>query len=205
MALTLYSDRFWISPWVFSCYVTLKEKGVPFEIVDLALDKKETHQPEYKQKSLTAKVPSIDHDGFWLSESMAILEYLEETFPQVRALPANTRERARARQLMSFLRTDLYALREERSTNTMFYDHADKPLSGKAQADVEKLYEVANAFVSGVGEWSVADSELAFCMQRLGMNGQELPPRLRPFVEAQWSRPSVQSYVTHVRAPYVPY
>src|SRR2546429_318388 len=111
--LKLYSDRFWISPWVFSCFVTLKEKGLPFEVVDLALDKKETRKPDYAQATLTAKVPGLDHDGFWLSESAAIIEYLDETFPERRALPAGARERARARQVMSFLRTDLYALREE--------------------------------------------------------------------------------------------
>ena len=206
--MILYSDRFWISPWVFSCFVTLKEKGVKFEVAELALDKKETHKPEYRKSSTTAKVPALDHDGFWLAESQAILEYLEEKFPTPRAFPADLKDRARARQVMSFLRTDVYALREERSTHTMFYDRATAPLSAKAQADTDKLIEVANAFVHGesmFGAWSVADSELAFCLQRLALNGFTLPPRLKQFVDAQWSRPSVAEYVAHQRAPFVPY
>ena len=211
MSITLYSDRFWISPWVFSCYVTLKEKGLPFEVVELALDKQETRTPGYRKRTITSKVPALDHDGFVLTESSAILEYLDESWPTLpRAFPAELRVRARARQVMSFLRTDLYALREERSTATMFYQHADQPLTGQALADADRLLDVACAFITDTttslfGAWSVADSELAFCLQRLGMNGQDLPVSLRQFVAAQWSRPTVQSYVQHTRAPYVAY
>lgn len=213
MALTLYSDQFWISPWVFSCYVTLKEKGIPFELVDIALDKKENLRSEYRKNSTTAKVPALEHDGFWLTESSAIIEYLEEKFapPQYRrVLPADAKQRARARQLMSFLRTDLFALREERSTATMFYERAGRPLSPRAQADADKLSEVAGAFVREgatalFDDWSIADSELAFCLQRLALSGYELPARLRPFVAAQWARPSLKPYLEHARPPYVAY
>jgi glutathione S-transferase len=206
--MILYSDRFWISPWVFTCWVTLKEKGVKFEVADIALDKKETHKPEYRKNSTTAKVPAIEDDGFWIAESQAILEYLEEKFPTPRAFPADLKDRARARQVMSFLRTDVYALREERSTATMFYERATAPLSKQGQADADKLIEVASAFVketSLFGQWCIADSELAFCLQRLALNGFELPAKLKKFVDAQWSRPSVAEYVAHQRAPYVPY
>jgi glutathione S-transferase len=108
---------------------------------------------------------------------------------------------------MSFLRTDVYALREERSTATMFYEHAKQPLSEQARADAEKLLQVASAVVKDTslfGAWSIADSELAFCLQRLGLNGHDLGP-LRQFAAAQWERPSVRKYVQHPRASYVPY
>jgi glutathione S-transferase len=209
MSITLYSDRFWISPWVFSSYITLKEKDVPFELVEVALDKKETHRAEFKRDSITAKVPALDHDGFWISESSAIVEYLEEAFPTPHALPQDPKERTRARQLMQYLRTDFYTLRKERSTNFMFYGDAPA-LTPEGEAEMYKLYDAASVFLgegatSLFGDWSIADSELAFCLQRLGMTGHELPAGLRPFVAAQWSRPSVQSYVTHARAAYVPY
>jgi glutathione S-transferase len=200
--LKLYSDRFWISPWVFSCYVTLKEKGVPFEIVDLALDKKETHGAGYTQATITAKVPALDDGGFVLAESSAIIEYLEEKFPSPRVLPADAKERARARQVMSFLRTDVYALREERSTATMFYEHARKDLSDQAHADADKLFQVARSV--HFSSWNIAETELVFCLQRLGLNGYDLGS-LAERVHKEWSRPSVQEYVHHVRAAYVPY
>jgi glutathione S-transferase len=210
MSIKLYSDRFWISPWVFSCWVALKEKGVPFEVVELGLDRKETRTDSYTRLTTTAKVPALDHDGFVVAESSAILEYIEETWPAPHMFPVETRPRARARQVMSFLRTDVFVLREERPTSSMFYEHRKGPLSAACQADADKLVQVASAFVhegatSLFGMWTIADSELAFCLQRLGMNGYALPPRLRPFVEAQWARPSVAEYVAHARSPYVPY
>jgi glutathione S-transferase len=203
--LKLHSDRFWISPWVFSAYVTLKEKGMPFEVVELALDQKETRKPEYQRATLTAKVPALEHDGFWLAESAAVIEYLEEAYPSPSVFPADIKQRARARQLMSFLRTDLFALREERSTHYMFYAHNDKPLSDKARDDVNKLFAVADAMIPVSGEWCIADSELAFCLQRLAMNGDELPRKLADYAAAQWQRPSVQEYVSHARPTYVSY
>jgi glutathione S-transferase len=209
MAITLHSDRFWISPFVFSCYVTLREKGVPFEIVEVALDRKETQRPDYVAHTVTAKVPALVHDGFWLAESLAILEYLEEQFPSPRALPADVRERARARQVLSFLRTDLNVLRDERPTTTMFYARAEAPLTAAGQAAADKLIAIAERLLEGrtslFSAWSIADADLAFMLQRLGLNGHDLGPRLGAFVEAQWARPSVQSYVERHRPAYVPY
>jgi glutathione S-transferase len=217
MPLVLHGDRFWISPFVFSVYVTLKEKGVPFEVVEVALDKQETRRPDYVARTLTGKVPAIyhsdGHDGFWLTESSAIVEYLEEAFPppvHARVLPAEAQKRARARQVMSWLRTDMDPLREDRSTTTMFYTHVDRPLTPSGQACADRLLRTATALLPDgattlFGAWSIADSELAFMLQRLALNGAALPPPLAAFVKAQWSRPSVRDYVERTRAEYVPY
>ena len=59
-----------------------------------------------------------------LAESSAIAEYLEEVLPapaHARLLPADVKNRARARQVMAWLRSDLGALRDERATVTMFF------------------------------------------------------------------------------------
>jgi glutathione S-transferase len=53
--------------------------------------------------------------------------------------------------------------------------------------------------------WTVADTDLAFMIQRLNLNGFELPPAVRRFVDTQWQRPSVQEWVNHKRLPYRPY
>jgi glutathione S-transferase len=55
----------------------------------------------HKEKSVTARVPGLVHGEFWLAELLAIVEYLEETFPPPewpRLLPADAQRRARARQ-----------------------------------------------------------------------------------------------------------
>ena len=38
MAITLFVEKNWISPYVFTCYVALREKGLPFEVHEVALN-----------------------------------------------------------------------------------------------------------------------------------------------------------------------
>ncbi|MFL5392597.1 MAG: glutathione transferase [Myxococcales bacterium] len=211
-SLRLWVDSFWISPYAFSCFVTLKEKKLPFEVRTASLPDKEHLKAEYQQRSLTGRVPMLEHADFSLSESSAIVEYLDEAFPGTpRALPGTARDRARARQIMAWVRSDLMPIREERPTTTMFYERATKPLSPAAEEAARRLVAFAQAVVPearatlfGSG-WSAADTDLGFMLQRLNMNGYDLPARLRKFAEAQWQLPSVQEWVKRERLPYRPY
>ncbi len=211
--LKLYTDAFNISPYVFSCFVTLREKGIPFQPVMVGLHLKEHQSPAFRDPSITAKVPAIEHRGFWLAESSAIVEYLDEVFPAPaypRAMPADPRDRARARQVMAWIRSDLMDIREERSTHTMFYERAARPLSERGEAAALRLLRVANRLIpdgrrSLFGAWSCADADLAFMLQRLIINGHPVEGKARAFAEAQWSRPSARAFIDQKRPPYVKY
>ena len=213
MSLTLYLDSFFISPYAFSVYVALEEKGVPFVWKTVSLPDKAHQRADYLGPSMTGRIPAIDHDGFWLAESAAIVDYLDDAFvaPQFnRALPEGAKERARARMVMHWIRSDLMPIREERPTHTMFYEKADKPLSAGGQVAEKRLIDTASRLVPDgattlFGAWSQADSDLAFMLQRLLINGHEVPAKLRAFVDAQWARPSVQKWLAHERPPYVQY
>ncbi|MGC4063952.1 MAG: glutathione transferase [Polyangiaceae bacterium] len=210
--LRLYAENLWMSPYVFSSHVALEEKGLAFDIMEISLMDGEQSSSEYASRSLTARVPCLEHDGFSLSESSAIAEYLEENFgppTHQRLFPKSVRDRARARQSMAWLRSDLSALREERSTVTMFYRFELPPLSKRAERDAQKLIRVAEASIpedSGClfGEWSLVDSELAFMLHRLLLNGHALPERVRRYAEREWQRPSVRAFVEHARPEEVP-
>jgi glutathione S-transferase len=206
--IVLYGEKHWDSPFVFTVWVTLKEKGVAFaeESLDLSAgdQKKDGFAP-----AITGKVPAIRDGEFWLAESMAIVEYLEETYPppkHARVLPEGLRERARARQVLGWLRSDLMQLRRERSTATMFYERAKDPLSEAAQADADKLVRVASQLLDGgegpiFGGWTIADADLAFVLHRLILNGHELPANVKAFAAREWERPSVRAFRDHSRAP----
>jgi glutathione S-transferase len=204
---TLYTEPYWISPYVFSAFVALKEKGVHFETSHVRLETGEQQAPGFAGPSLTARVPALRHGDFWLSESSAIVEYLEDVLPdRPRLLPLDVRERARARQVMAWLRSDLGALREERPTTTLFYAPATTPLTAAAQAAADKLLRVAATLVAPgratlFREWSIADADLAFMLHRLLSNGHAVPPAIRAFAEAQWARPSVHAFVQRERPP----
>jgi glutathione S-transferase len=210
MSLTLYADRFWISPYVYSCFVALREKGIPFEVREVSLGEGEQRRPEFAP-SLTTRVPALEHDGFWLAESSAIVEYLDELFADTPMLPRATRDRARARQVLSWIRSDLMALREERSSETIFYESRPmKPLSAQARAAADKLVRVASTLLPGdrahlFESFGAADADLAFMLKRLARDEDVLPERLRAWTDAQWQRPSVRAFVEHPRAAFVPY
>ncbi|MSP63185.1 MAG: glutathione transferase [Myxococcales bacterium] len=211
--INLYVDSFWISPYAFSAFVALKEKGLAFETRTVNLAHKEQRAPEYQEPSLTGRVPAIEHDGFWLSESSAIIEYLEDAFASQRyprVLPEDLRERARARQIMAWVRSDLMGLREERPTTTMFYQRAQKPLSAVGREAEAKLIRVASSLIADGAtslfeRFSIADADLAFMLQRLILNGHDVPAKLRDFAHAQWARPSVLAWTERERIPYEGY
>lgn len=205
--LTLYGDASWESPYVLSVYVTLREKGLDFETVVLDLHRGEHRQQPYAASSLTGKVPGLEHDGFWLSESIAIVEYLEERFPapaHPSVLPASIEDRARARQVMSWLRSETGQLRAERPTSTIFGKPATAPLGESARAEADRLIHLSERLLPPGATtlfptWTVCDVDLALMLHRLIANNDPVPPAIRSYAEAQWARPSVRAYLEQKR------
>lgn len=191
-----------------SVFVTLTEKGLPFEIKTVNLALGEQHKPGYADLSVTQRVPTLVHGDFQLSESSAISEYLEEMFPLPRyaqVYPAGIRERARARQVQAWLRSDFLPVREERSTETVFIKRADKPLSKEARVAAAKLFAGADRLLKDgalnmFDNWCIADTDLALMINRLLANGDEVPPKLAAYVKHQWQRRPVQAWVNQKRA-----
>lgn len=212
-ALVLYVDRFWISPYVLSSFVALTEKGVPFSTRSIDLSSGEQRQAAYAGRALTARVPALEHGDFVLTESSAIAEYLDDVFrDRPRLLPKDPKQRARAREVMAWVRSDALALREERPTSMVFYPPpaSPPPLSPAAPAAAAKAIEIGRALIkpgatSAFGTWCLADVDLAMMLARLFFNRDPLPDHLAAYVADQWQRPSVRSFVDHPRDPYVPY
>jgi len=72
----LHAENLWISPYVFSSWIALTEKQVPFEVREVSLIDLENRSPEYRERTVTAKVPALEHGAFCVAESSAIAEYL---------------------------------------------------------------------------------------------------------------------------------
>ncbi len=210
-SIRLFGDSFYISPYVFSVYVALREKDLVFEYVPVALHKAQQKDGEFRTTSVTGRVPSLQNGDFTVAESSAIVEYLDDAFAHTsRMMPTDTQHRARARQLMSWIRSDLMPIREERATTTMFYERATTPLSAAGVSAMSKLLAVADDVITSpsrylFSEFSVCDADLAFMLQRLILNSEEVPTKVRDWAEYVWTRPSVREFVTKPRATYVPY
>jgi glutathione S-transferase len=80
MSVLLYGNTNWTSPYALSCFVALREKGIAFEVREVALHRGAQWEPEYAKRSLTARVPLVVDGDFALSESSAVDEYLEDAY-----------------------------------------------------------------------------------------------------------------------------
>jgi glutathione S-transferase len=127
-------------------------------------------------------------------------------FPGTSLYPKAAQDRARARQVQAWIRSDLLPIRYERSTEVVFYGVKKPPLSAEAQAAVAKLVSAVELLLPEgaenlFGEWCIADVDLAVMLNRLVMNGDAIPERLAAYARRQWQRPSVQQWVNRERPP----
>lgn len=202
-AITLHAESGWVSPWVFHVMTALEEKRLPYQLEVVPLPIPPDQKAAFAEHAVLGKVPVLVHGELWLTESLAISEYLAETFrfpSHPRIFPADLGERARARQVMSWLRTDLFALREARPTTSIFGKPVSAPLGGAAQAQADELVRVAGRLIAPgrttlFGAWCIADADLALALMRLVKNRDAVPPHVAAYAEAQWARPSLRGFL----------
>src|ERR1700737_1232729 len=191
--MLLYVDANFASPYALVVFVSLIEKGLDFQIESLDLAAHANHDPNFARTSITRRVPTLIHDGFVLSESSAICEYVDETFDGTRLYPTDPRDRARARQVQAWVRSDLMPIRDERPTFVVFNGAKSPALSGAARDAADTLFSAALQLLEGrteylFGQWSIADVDLAMMLQRLVAHGDSLPQRLVDYANHQWNR-----------------
>ncbi len=202
--LTLYVDSQYASPYALSVFVALTEKEIPFEIIEIDLTKQKQLRSEFSAISITSRIPVLAHKGFYLSESSAIVEYIEDNFEGATLFPKPSKEKAQARQIQAWLRSDLTPIKVERSTEVIYYKPSEASLSIAAQQAAKKLFYVADCFLSEgqqylFDSWCIADIELSLMLHRLILNGDPVPEHLAKYAKHQWQRPSVQKWVNKKR------
>ena len=108
--LTLYT--YWRSSAAYRVRIALALKGLEYrsEPVHLVQDGGQQHAPDYAALNPQELVPVLRHEGRVLRQSMAILEYLDETWPQPALLPADAAGRARVRALAQVVGCDVHPL-----------------------------------------------------------------------------------------------
>jgi maleylacetoacetate isomerase/maleylpyruvate isomerase len=95
----------------FRVRIALELKGLRYEYLPVHLSKGEHRQEGYAAISPSLLVPTLETDaGDRLGQSMAIIEYLDETHPQPPLLPRDPLDRARVRALAQVIACDLHPL-----------------------------------------------------------------------------------------------
>jgi maleylacetoacetate isomerase len=108
--LTLYT--YWRSSAAYRARIALQVKGLDYtpRFVHLLRDGGEQFGPEYRALNPQSRVPTLVHDNVTITQSLAIIEYLEERFPQPALLPRDAHGRARVRSLAQIFVSDVQPL-----------------------------------------------------------------------------------------------
>ena len=163
MALKLFS--FWRSIATFRVRVALNLKGiVPDEIVEINLLNGKQREDAFRAVNPQMLIPAlVDGDGPALFQSMAILEYLEETRPRPPLLPSDPRGRARVRGLCQIAVSDAHPMSVPRVRNHLTQEfNFDQPSLMKYirhwQTEALRAYEVHLTNGSGSGRYCHGDA-----------------------------------------------
>ena len=205
-SLTLYVDAQYASPYAMSAFVALSVKQLPFELRTVDLSSAANHAPEFAALSMTRRVPTLLHGDFALSESSAIAEYIEDVFPGTPLYPRDAKQKARARQVQAWLRSDLMPIRIERPTEVVFYGDKRGALSAAGEAAAARLFAAAESLLPAgnahlFDDWCIAEVDLALMLNRLVLNGDAVPARLADYARRQWAHPAVREWAGFERPP----
>lgn len=124
MALTFYYGSG--SPYAWRVWLGLEHKAIPYTQNILSFSAGDLSKPEFVALNPRCKVPCIVDDGFALYESVAILEYLDERYPDGQGLfPGDVRERAIVRRMVQEA-DQYYAAPMERLVDQILFTPQDK-------------------------------------------------------------------------------
>ncbi len=115
--MKLYS--FPTSSAAYRVRIALHLKNVPFETVTVDLGKGEHHQPTYRGVNPQGRVPALElDDGAVLTQSLAIIDYLEDMHPEPPLYPDDPEARARTLAVALTVAADIHPLN---NTSTLAY------------------------------------------------------------------------------------
>jgi len=208
----LYIGEKNVSSWSMRAWVALTWKGVPFEERTILLTQDKT-RAERRKVSPTGKLPVVHHGGLVIPDSLAIIEYLEETFPppSYPALwPADRALRVRARWLAASMHSGFMKVRDGMSFNLCFLPRVpDASPEALAEAqEVLALWEAAlvrperrgGPYLCG----AFCAADVMFATMAVRLRAFDVPasdyPQAREYLNAVLAAPSVKGWMDQARA-----
>ena len=168
--LTLYIGNKKYSSWSLRPWLAMEAAGIPFKEVLIPFDFP-AGNPRFREVSPVGQVPVLHHGRFRVWESLAIIEYVAELYPEAQLWPADRVERAAARAVSAEMHAGFRALR---GACPMNFGRKPAPLAvdDAVKADVRRIETLwADALeASGgpflFGSFSAADAMYAPVVNR---------------------------------------
>ncbi len=186
------------SPYSWRVWLALEFKGVTYDLKALSFSNNDTTKPEFVAINPRHTVPTIVDHGYAVWESLAILEYLDERFPNAAKLyPGDTADRARIRRLIHEMVHYVHAECIDKIVDELFWKEGAPPDMEAVGKWREKLREELAYFARQLkGKYIAGDSlcaadfvlypSLAYCW-RINMRkpdaglGDVMPPALADY------------------------
>ena len=210
MALTLIIGNKNYSSWSLRPWIAMKVAGIPFEETVISLD-----AADFKARvgavSGTGKVPVLIDGCMAVWESLAILEYLAEKFPDAGLWPADAAARAHARAIANEMHGGFLPLRRHLPMN-MWRPVMKRELTPEAAANVARIEamwtDCRARFGKGgrslFGRFGAADAMYAPVVARLHTYGVDVGAGTRAYMDAVMALPAWREWhAAALKEPWV--
>jgi glutathione S-transferase len=179
------------SSWSLRPWIALKVLGVQFDEKRIALRRPET-KAEILRYSPAGRVPILRDGDTVVWDSLAILEFLAEKYPQL--WPSQAAERAKARSVAAEMHSGFAALREHMSMNTR-KRYPGKGRTPESMADVARIDEIwaqaGGPFL--FGQFTAADAMYAPVVLRFRTYAVEV--RKKSYMDAMLALPAMREWI----------
>ena len=210
MALKLIIGNKNYSSWSMRPWIAMKVAGIPFEEELISLDAKD-FQARVTTISGTGKVPALADGPVQVWESLAILEYLAEKFPNARLWPADPAARAHARAIAAEMHAGFVPLRRLLPMN-MWRPVQRREPTPEAQPNVRRIeamwtdcrtrYGAGGVFLFGA--FGAADAMYAPVVSRLHTYSVEVSAMAQTYMDAVMALPAWDEWrAAALREPWV--
>jgi glutathione S-transferase len=200
--LTIYLGNKNYSSWSLRPWLVLKRTTVAFDEVVIPL-----YQPGSRETVLkyspSGRVPALHHDGIIVWESLAICEYLAESFPNFELWPKDPAARARARSVSAEMQSSFRALREHLPMNIRS-SFPGRGVTPEVQADINRIMAIwrdcRTRYGDGNGEFlfgqfTIADAMFAPVVTRFRTYRIDLEREAEAYCEMIMAMPAMQEWI----------
>jgi glutathione S-transferase len=206
--LTLYIGNKNYSSWSMRPWVLMKQAGLPFEERKVRFDAFDGDS-QFKQTVLkvnpAGRVPVLVDDDFAVWDSLAIVEYVAEKFPDRALWPRDQRARARARSVCAEMHSGFSALRTHCGMNieASLADVGRRIWDEQAavRSDVERIVHMWSDLLAQYkgpmlfGEFSAADAFYAPVCMRFRTYALPVPAQIDAYVGRVCALPAVKAWM----------
>lgn len=169
------------SSWSFRPWLAMKQANIPFEEVLVPFDMA-AGNPEFKAFAPHGKVPTLVDDTTTVWESLAIMEYIADQFPDACLWPKDKKQRAMARAISCEMLAGFTALRGAFPMN-MRRPPENHPISESVQKDIDRITHIWTECLDQndgpflFGGFTIADAMYAPVVSRFHTYGLTRDPK----------------------------